>query len=478
MSWLANIAYVIAGVIYLPVLLYQMIAQHKNRRGWREKLLGPRASLNAVKSSGTIWVHAVSLGEVNAARAIVDGLAQRFPQRRVVISTTTDTGHARAAALFGEDRVFRYPLDLSWTVRRALRRIDPALIVLVELEVWFNLVTLASRRGVPVCVVNGRLTERSSRRFGWIVPIARRMFASLHWVGAQDAATAVRFERVGVPRERITVTGSVKWDTAAIAERIPGQDELAAAVGIRRDAPLWVCGSTGPGEEAQLLDAYAQLRATHAALQLAIIPRRPERFDEVADLIRNRGYHCIRRTKGVRLTFCEPTERSPETHATMPAKGEGSGRQIEADALPLPDPSDLPGASSKAPHTAPRVILGDTMGELRKFYALADIVFVGRSLIPMGGSDPMEVAALAKPIITGPHMDNFAQPADILAACGAVVQAPDANAVSAQMRTWLTDPTAANQAGQAGRRAVSDNQGATTRTVEQLVSSIAVTCVP
>jgi len=434
-TWLANIAYLLAGIGYLPVLVFQMLVQARNRRGWREKFCGPRPEIAPVNSSAAIWLHAVSLGEINAARSIVAGLRERCPDQAVLVSTTTDTGYDQAVKLFGADRVFRYPLDLSWTVTRALDRIRPAAIVLVELEVWFNLVTIAARRGIPVCVVNGRLTERSCRRFGWIAPIARRMFTALRWVGAQDAATAERFVRVGVPPDRITVTGSVKWDTAAVADRVAGQDELAAALGIRSDRPLWVCGSTGPDEESLLLDACADLRAVHPALQLALVPRKPERFNEVADLITRRGYPCIRRS------------RHPDGTAPAPTAGASSA----------------PGPDSK-----PAVILGDTMGELRKFYALASVVFVGRSLVPLGGSDPMEVAALGKPVVTGPHMENFAQPVQVLAACGALVQAPDILSVKSQVQAWLTDPAKAAQAASSARTAVISNQGATGRTLEAL----------
>ncbi len=444
MSWIANIVYLLGGLIYLPFLCYAMIAQGKNRRGWGEKLFGPRAGLRSV-GRRRIWVHAVSLGEVNACRGIVAGLEQRRPDCDVLISTTTDTGYARACELFGTARVFRYPLDFTWAVRRALRRIDPALIVLVELEVWYNLATMAAKRGVPVCVVNGRLTERSCRRLrrvGWLV---RPMFAALRWAGVQDAATADRFAAVGVARERITVLGSVKWDTASVAERIPGQDELAAAVGIDPDRPLWVCGSTGVAEEALLLDAYAAVLRSRPALQLAIVPRKPERFDEVAHLIAARGFARVRRSAcpdGAQVAVGAPAGGVGAAGAT----DDGSGR---------------------------RVILGDTMGELRKLYALATVVFVGRSLVPMGGSDPMEVAALGRPIVVGPYMDNFAGPTRALVEGGALVQADSAEAVAEQVERWLADPGAAATAGAAGRRVVLENQGATERTVERLSQLLA-----
>ncbi|HRX85441.1 MAG TPA: 3-deoxy-D-manno-octulosonic acid transferase [Phycisphaerae bacterium] len=429
-------AYVIGGIFYLPVLLYAMVFQRKNRRGWRERFGGPRPARNvmrgmdALKRGRNVWVHAVSLGEINAARGIITALRERVGAGFVVVSTTTDTGYARAVELFGPERVFRFPLDFGATVRRTLYRLEPSLIVLMELEVWYNLVTMAAADGIPVCVVNGRLTERSCRRFGWIAPVARRMFGALAWVGAQDEATADRFVSVGVPRDRVTVTGSVKWDTAAIAERIAGQEALAGALGLSQDAPLWVCGSTGPGEETLLLETFARIVATHPGLQLVLVPRKPERFDEVADLIRKGGYACIRRSQ-------HPDGASP----------------------------------AKASAGTPRVVLGDTMGELRKFYALADVVFVGRSLVPMGGSDPMEVAALGKPIVTGPHMENFRQPVAALSAADALVQT-QASGLADVIERWLTDPSAARSAGEAGRATVRANQGATERTLARLVAML------
>ncbi len=431
MSWLANIVYIFAAIAYLPILFYQMLRQGKNRRGWGEKLFGPRNGLRSDGGRKRIWVHAVSLGEINAARGIIDGLGSRFPDHQVVISTTTDTGYERACSLYGEGRVFRYPLDFSWTIKRALKRINPAMIVLVELEVWFNLVTIAARREIPVCVVNGRLTERSCRRLAMIGFLTRKMFTPLSWVGAQDASTAKRFVSLGVPSERVSVAGSVKWDTAMVADRITGQDELAASMGIDQAKPLWVCGSTGPGEELIILRAYAGMKKSHPDLQLAIIPRKPERFDQVADLIEKAGFSCLR--------------RSSSSDGTNPPVG-----------------------SDKTP-----VLLGDTMGELRKFYSLANVVFVGRSLVPMGGSDPMEVAALAKPILVGPHMENFAQPTELLAAGGGLIQLSGAEGLTAAVKELLADQSQTSRKGGNARQVVLNQQGATGRTLDALSTLIA-----
>ena len=440
MRWLADLVYLIGAVFYLPVLVYQMLAQGKNRRGWRQRFGHWSIRLGGRRR---IWIHAVSLGEINATPVLVGELERRLPDCRVIISTTTDTGYARACKLYGSERVFRYPLDFSRVVSRVLKRVQPALIVLIELEVWYNLVRTATRRGVPVAVVNGRLTERSRRRFARLGPVARAMFGDLAWVGAQDETIARRFVDLGTPGDRVEVTGSLKWDTTTVADTIDGADELAAALGIDAEVPVWVCGSTGPGEEALILDACATLLEAGVSLRLAVVPRKPERFDEVADLIRRRGYRCIRRSQLQVSTFAIPGGLKSETRNT--------------------------GAVVETADAAQVVILGDTMGELRKFYCLARAVFVGRSLVPMGGSDPMEAAALAKPIIVGPHTDNFAAPVAALAEVESLSVVHGADELAVAVRQLMADPRAACAKGRRAQQVVRDKQGATDRNVDRLV---------
>ena len=440
MRWLADLVYALVGLLYLPVALYQAVFMGKNRRGWSERLGAVRRfDLNRRR----IWIHAVSLGETNATPRLVEALQRGLPDWEIVCSSTTDTGYARAVELYGQARVFRFPLDFSLVVNRVLRRVRPTLIVLVEQEVWFNLTRQARQRGIPVAVVNGRLTARSARRLARLGPASRSMFRSLVWVGAQDEAIAERFVSLGTPRERVTVTSSMKWDTAQVADDVEGSKELAAALGLTGADLLWVCGSTGPGEEGQILEAYRALLEEWEGLAqnvpdcpggntapsrplLALVPRKPERFDEVERLIAGAGFRCVRRSA------C-PAGRS-------------------ADPVPLRG-----------------VILGDTMGELRKFYALAAVVFVGRSLVSMGGSDPMEVAALSKPIVIGPHADNFALPVAVLAAAGALRQVPDADRLREAVKELLANREEARRRGDRARAAVLKQQGATERTVSKLV---------
>lgn len=385
-----------------------------------------------------IWIHAVSVGEVNATRSLVDDLQRRLPDHELVVSSTTRTGFEAASRAYSSLSVVHFPLDFPRAVRRTLDALRPNLILLMELEVWPNLLAEAGRRNIPVAIVNGRVTEERSMahfRKPLLRGVARWMFARLAWIAAQNEAYAARFRELGARPDAVRVVGNLKYDTAVIADSTPGDAVLAAAMGLSRDRPLWVAGSTGPGEEAIVLDAHADLLKSHPTLQLALIPRKPERFDDAAELIRRRGFGCIRRSQ----------------------------RKDDArDAAPPPA-----GDAAHAP-----IFLGDTMGELRKFYALADVVFVGRTLVPLGGSDLMEVAGLARPILIGPHTDNFADAAEQLEQAGAAQRVLDAASLAAAVRRLLSDPAAARASGRAGQDVVRRNAGATQRTVELILATL------
>jgi 3-deoxy-D-manno-octulosonic-acid transferase len=440
-----DLAYVPLAILYLPFLLYQMAALKKNRRGWGQRLGFVR---RRVSNRPCIWIHAVSLGEVNATRRLVAEIERRLPHYDVAISTTTDTGHAAALKHYQPKPIFRYPLDFSGAVTRVLDRIRPDVVVLMELEAWPNFVTLTSRRRIPIMIANGRVTEdRSMRRFRRpiIRDLARQMFSKIAFVGAQNDAYAARFAELGVPPDRIFVTGSMKYDTAVIADDVPGDEALARALSIDRRRPLIVAGSTGPGEEELLLRAYRQLLPRHPGLQLALIPRRPERFNEVARLIEGQGFACTRRSERPDLT-------DPAGSASSPTAG------VEPGDKPV-----SPQAASKA-----AVFLGDTMGELRKAYSLADVVFVGRSLVRMGGSDLTEVAGLGKPMCFGPHVENFLDIAEELTGAQAAVRLRSAGELASTLHSLLSNQAEARAMGLAAQEVVRRNRGATGRTVDLL----------
>jgi 3-deoxy-D-manno-octulosonic-acid transferase len=400
-----------------PLWLYRMI-----RHGRYREDLGQRLG-TAPRRYGLqplIWVHGVSVGEINAARSIVDELHRQLPDFRVAVSTSTETGMARARQAFGRDHVvFRWPLDFSLAVERALARLEPSLVVLLEGEVWPNFLAACNRRRIPAVVVNGRLgSSKGLPRYRRLGSLAAGLFNRLAAIGAQHEIYARQYLQLGVEPEKVHVTGMLKYDTAPVADTIEGQQALAAAMGIRDADRLLVAGGTGPGEEQILLEVFGRLHGRHPDLKLALVPRKPERFGAVAEQIRAAGF--------------TPLRRSERPDGCAPPDGESA-----------------------------RVILGDTMGELRKFYALAEICFVGRSLVPMGGSDMIESAALGRPTCFGPHTFNFPQAEDLLAhGCRRVEDVP---ALESLLGEWLDDPPAARERAERARAFIRNQQGRAAR---------------
>ena len=428
MGILLDVVYAAALLVLSPWWLYRMIRHGRYRDGIAERFgAAPiRYGLQPV-----IWLHGVSLGEVNALASVVRELHKQLPDYRLVISTSTDTGMAGARRLFAPAHtVFRWPLDFSLVVRRALNRVRPGLVVLMEGDVWPNFLAACNRRKIPVVVVNGRMSpDKGYPGYRKLGPLAGRLFNRLTAIGVQNEAYAECFRKLGAQSEKVRVTGMMKFDTVEVADKLPGQDELACALGIDGADRLIVAGGTGPGEEKMLLEVFARLQAggKHPAARLAIVPRKPERFNEVARLIEGSGSPLIRRS-------AEPD-----------------------------------GSAAGGPKNA--IILGDTMGELRKFYALASCVFVGRSLVPMGGSDMIEAAALGKPTAFGPHTFNFPQ-ADDLAENGCA-RVASSDELADRLDQWLTDPAAADRAGRDAQQHVLGCQGATRRNVEMICEVLA-----
>ncbi len=411
-----------------PYLIYRRLTRGRSPVRLSE-LLG-RCGSRPV-AGRCVWIHGVSLGEINATPALVAELKRRSPATAVVISSTTQTGLERARSLYPGLLVLRYPLDFSFAVRNVLERVRPTIIVLMELEVWPNLIEVATARGIPIVIANGRITEeRSMRRFRLPIlrAVARRMFGRIAYVAAQDSTYAACFAELGVRPDRLEVTGSMKFDAAEIQDSVEGQERLALEMGMDTTAPLLVAGSTGPGEEEVLLEAYGRLLRDFPALQLVLVPRKPERFEAVAELVTQRGYVCLRRSTGAphRAPVCD----DPSRH----------------------------------------VYLGDTIGELRKFYGLAQVVFVGRTLVPMGGSDVMEVAALGRPMLLGPHYENFREPVELLLAAGGCRIVRNADELVAGVGELLRDPAARAGMGLAARQTIVARRGATARTVERILS--------
>jgi len=424
MRILADLIYLLIAAGISPLVVYRMLRHKRYRAGWANRF-GKISRKNPGKKC--IWIHAVSVGEVNATGTIIDQLKKTFGDFEIVLSTTTDTGFARANALYGKDlTVFYFPLDFSRIMGRAFDQINPALCLLMELEVWPNFVEIAQELNVPVVVVNGRISKKSFSRYKLIRPVVKNIFCKVTLALAQTDEYAKRFTEIGCPDNRVVVTGSLKYDTAQVTDRVEGADALAVELGLG-DERLWIAGATGNDEETILLDVYQQLRQEEkfADLRFAIVPRKPERFDEVAQLIQQRNLSMVRYSQ---------------------IKGKKPAGQIDKNA----------------------VILGDTMGDLRKFYSLATIIFVGRSLVPMGGSDMIEAAALAKCTILGPHAFNFQQTIDALLAGNGAIMVQDKDQLLTAMQKCLTEPDFAQKIAANGREVIQKNQGATTRTIDAI----------
>jgi len=425
--WIGNIGYLVAILLFSPIAIYRMASQGRYWRGWRNRM-GFAPNRRDCRRPA-IWVHAVSMGEVNAAKPLIDKLQKQLPFYEVFVSSNTDTGYDRAVSVFGPEHVFFSPFDFSFAVGHAINRLKPAMILLMELEVWPNMLSIAEERGIPVIVANGRITPRSAKRYGLLGPIAHRIFRKIRLVMSQDEIYRRRFAELGVPAEKLVVTGSLKWDGAMITDSVSGKDALARAVGIDPTRPLLVAGQTGDDlEEEAVIRCYQQLRLKWSELQLAIIPRKPERFSHVASLIAARGFYVIKRSE-------------------------------HADGCKTPD---------RMVANRPIVILGDTMGELRKFYNLATIAFVGRTLVPMGGSDVMEVAALGKPVIVGPHVFNFADAVQKLIVAGAAIKVEAPEKLAGVIEELLTDPAKIDAMSEAAKKVVISNQGATVKSAEYI----------
>ena len=423
MRFVLDLLYLLAAVAYSPVVIYRVFRHNRYRAGWAERFGGITRKDPGRKC---IWLHAVSVGEVNAAKTVIQELEKRFPDFEIVVSTTTDTGFARASSLLGDDHhIFYFPFDFSWVMRRAFSNIRPAVCLLMELEVWPNFVATAHRANVPVVVVNGRISDKSFAGYRRIRLFAKTVFSRIAVILAQTEEYAQRFREIGAVAENVVVTGSLKYDTAQIVDNVAGSEALAEQLDIGDDR-LWVVGATGPGEEKMILDVYSLLvkQDRFADLRLVVVPRKPERFDEVARMIEDAGFEFLRYSS-IKGTDASSAEKTP-------------------------------------------VVLGDTMGDLRKFYSLATIIFVGRSLVPMGGSDMMEAAALGKCTVFGPHAFNFRQTVDALLADDGAILVADERELLETMQKCLGEPDYAQAIAERGREVIRRNQGATDKSLEQI----------
>jgi 3-deoxy-D-manno-octulosonic-acid transferase len=432
MPCLLNLIYATLLAACSPLLLYRSLRSGKYRDGWHEKFLG-RAP-HRIGDRPCVWFHAVSVGEVLLLKPVLQELSRRRPGWEAVISTTTRSGLAMARRSYPDLVTFYAPLDFSWATRRAVSRVRPTVLALVELELWPNLVQATNEFGARVAIVNGRLSHRSHRGYrrlkGPLGPTIRR----LDTVAAQTDEYADRFVDLGVPRSRVRVTGSVKFDGLESDRSNPKTLALRKALGLSSTELVFVAGSTMEGEEEAALAAYRQARVAYPQLRLVLVPRHPERFDAVASMLEARGERVVRRSEG---------------------------------------PSPIVPRSFKQ---APPVILVDTLGELASTWGLADVAFVGGSLKPgRGGQNMMEPAAFGAAVLFGPHTSNFKEVVEQLLSRGGARRVLDAQGLAEALLADLDDPESAANRGSVAKDYVLAQDGASGRTfveIDRLVDSV------
>jgi 3-deoxy-D-manno-octulosonic-acid transferase len=438
MSWLLNAVYLCVMIALFPWLLYKAITTGKYRHGLRAKATGNIAVDGRPRPNVPVcWFHGVSVGEIHLLRQVVAAFRQRHPDWDCVISTTTDTGLEEARKHFGDLPVFSWPLDFSWAVARALDQVQPSLVVLAEGELWPNFLLAARRRGVPVAVINGRMSPRSSRRYRRLGVLSRLLLKLVDRFAVQTEEYAANLVALGVPAERVHVTGSVKYDGVTTDPRQPRTEALRRLLDVRFGDLVWVAGSTQAPEEQIVLQIYRRLMAQQPNLRLFIVPRQRERFDEVAGILKSSGLPFVRRS-----SLSDNAENSGLTH---PAR---------------------------------RVVLVDTIGELGALWGLADLAFVGGSLDgKRGGQNMIEPAACGAAVLFGPHVWNFQETARRLLEADAAIQVDDAAELEQVIRRLLPDRPARQRLGDSARQLVQQQQGATGRTIallDQLIHSQSV----
>ncbi|MCE5981059.1 lipid IV(A) 3-deoxy-D-manno-octulosonic acid transferase [Pseudomonas sp. LF19] len=405
----------------LPLVALRLFLRSRKAPAYGQRI-GERFALNLpAMAKGGIWVHAVSVGESIAAAPMIRALLQAYPQLPVTITCMTPTGSERVRAMFADEPRIQHcylPYDLPWAAGRFLDHVQPTLAVIMETELWPNHIHQCAKRGIPVALANARLSERSARGYARFAGLTRPMLAEMSLIAVQTETEAQRFRQLGARSECVQVTGSIKFDLSIDEQLLPRARALREQwqAGQR---PVWIAASTHEGEDEIILAAHRQLREHHADALLVLVPRHPERFNSVFELCRGQ-FPTVRRS---------------------------SGEPVAADTA---------------------VLLGDTMGELLFLYALADIAFVGGSLVPNGGHNLLEPAALSLPVLSGPHLFNFLEIAAMLREAGALQEVDDAQGLAAEVRRLVELPRDAQRMGAAGLAVMKANQGALKRLLDAL----------
>jgi len=411
-------------LLLIPWYLFRRLVGGKSRAGLRERL-GWYASGRLAPLAGrpVIWIHAVSVGETRAAIPLLKALRSAYPNHALVLTNVTETGHAVALTLREVDLCLFFPLDASWVIRRVLSRLQPQSVIIVETEIWPNLVRIAHDRGIPLFLVNGRISDRSFPRYHKVKRLLTPVLRRFTRLCMQSQGDAERILALGAPTATTMVTGNLKFDMPANLLPSQNQAELRELYRLPQTGAVWVAGSTHEGEERTVLEAYRRLLDEGRSLVLVLVPRHPERAATVGDL-------------------------------------------LSASAFPWRLRSRL--APGDPPNLSGEVLLVDTLGEILPLYVAADIVFVGGSLIPVGGHNILEAALAQRPVIFGPHMHNFRDISQLILESGAGFQVANSDELAGMTAALLDNPARMQRAAEIGHSVLAANSGATAQTLAAL----------
>lgn len=419
---LLDIIYCIALVVFSPVLLYRILVLGKYWGSLAERL-GRISHLPA--RHDCIWLHGVSVGEVKAARTLVTEIKKALPNKEILISATSAAGRKMAASLYPDCLVVPFPLDFSWAIMRYFRYFQPHLLILMELELWPNLLLLANYHHIPVILVNGRLSVGSWKNYRLLGGLFPFMTRAIRYFAMQTEIYAERLKQLGIDEKRVMVTGNMKFDTTAAQKWLPRQPMVVQQLGLTPNLKVLVAGSTHAPEEKILLSCYRKLQDSFPELRLILVPRHPERAEEIAAWTRQVGLFPMRRS------------------------GISGHYRLDSD----------------------QVLIGDRMGELGELYTVAWIAFVGGSLIPHGGQNFLEPAGLGKAVVCGPFMDNFPD-IRIFKEEQALIQLTAADSLEKTLTQLLRAPDTVRTLGEKAQELVSKNQGSSLKNCQMIVKML------
>jgi 3-deoxy-D-manno-octulosonic-acid transferase len=418
-----NILLMITSIIFFPLLCFMLIIRPKYRKGLAQKLgFLPRNTLDSLRGEQPIWIHAVSIGEVMSAIPLIRELKKKYPGEKLIISTVTDTGNFTAKQQVKEaDAVIFFPFDYPPIVKKVINQLRPRLFINLETEIWPNFLRELNHLKIPVIMVSGRISSYSYHQYRFFSFFFKKVLENISFFCMQSETDARRIVSIGAKPERLMVTGNLKLNQN-IPIRIPEDKEgLFLSLNLRESQNILIAGSTHRGEEEIILTVFRKLKQEFPDLVLLLAPRHPERFSEVAALLKGMGFKSIRRTE-INLS-----------------SGGDSGVEV---------------------------ILLDTIGELFKFYSIGTVIFIGGSLVPIGGHNILEPAIYKKAVLFGPHMDNFSDISQILSSKGAGICVRNEKELFAQIRSLLLDGDLRASLGRAALKVIEENQGALKKSIE------------